>query len=78
MNWLKKVVDDRGIDLDELAEVVDLAPRTVREYYAGTRKIGWKAKMNLMKILDLTEEDIDETERELLLLELQILQGHLR
>lgn len=63
-NWLRKVVDDRGIDLDELAEVVDLAPRTVREYYAGTRKIGWKAKTNLMKILDLTEEDVDGTERD--------------
>ena len=58
--WFTKTVNDRDIDLDELAEVADLANRTVKEYYAGTRKIGWKAKMNLMKILDLTEEDIDE------------------
>lgn len=58
--WFTKAVDDRDIDLAELADVVDLAERTVREYYSGKRKIGWKAKMNLMKILDLTEEDIDD------------------
>lgn len=63
-NWLRKVVNDRGIDLDELAEVVGLAPRTVREYYAGTRKVRRKSKTNLMKILDLTEEDVDGTERD--------------
>ena len=62
--WFRKVVDERCIDLDELAEVTDLAPRTIREYYAGTRKVGWKAEMNLMKILDLTEEDFDGTEAE--------------
>lgn len=58
--WFTKTVNDRDIDLAELADVVDLAEKTVREYYTGHRKIGWKAKMNLMKILDLTEEDIDE------------------
>ena len=59
-DWFTKTVDDRDIDIAELADVVGLEERTVREYYTGKRKIGWKAKMNLMKILDLTEEDIDE------------------
>lgn len=59
-DWFTKAIDDRDIDLAELADVVDLEERTIREYYTGKRKIGWKAKMNLMKILDLTEEDIDE------------------
>ena len=60
-NWFKDVIDDRGIDLDEIAQVANLAEKTVKEYYNGRRKIGWKTKLNLMKILDLTEEDVDDT-----------------
>ena len=59
-NWFKDVIDDKGIDLDEIAQVANLAEKTVKEYYNGRRKIGWKTKVNLMKILDLTEEDIDD------------------
>ena len=60
-NWFKDVIDDKGIDLDEIAQVANLAEKTVKEYYNGRRKIGWKTKVNLMKILDLTEEDIDDS-----------------
>ena len=59
-DWFRKVVDDRNIDLDEIAQVVDLEEKTVKEYYNGRRKIGRKTKLNLMKILDLTEEDVDD------------------
>lgn len=58
--WFRKVVDDRGIDLEELAQVADLETKTVRGFYKGYKKIGCKTKLNLMKILDLTEEDIDD------------------
>ena len=59
--WSRKVVDDRNIDLEELAQVTDLETKTVRGFYKGYKKIGRKSKMNLMKILDLTEEDIDDS-----------------
>lgn len=58
--WFRKVVDERCIDLEELADVLDLAPRTVKEYYSGFRKIGSKIRMNIVKILDLEEGDCDD------------------
>lgn len=58
--WFRKVVDERYIDLEELADVLDLAPRTVKEYYSGVRKIGSKVRMNIVKILDLEEGDCDD------------------
>lgn len=58
--WFRKVVDERCIDLEELADVLDLAPKTVKEYYSGSRKIGSKIRMNIVKILDLEEGDYDD------------------
>ncbi len=58
--WFRKVVDERSIDLEELADVLDLAPRTVKEYYSGVRQIGSKVRMNIVKILDLEEGDCDD------------------
>lgn len=59
-DWFRKVVDNRNIDLEELAQVANLETKTVRGFYKGYKKIGRKSKMNLMKILDLTEEDIND------------------
>ena len=58
--WFRKVVDERGIDLEELADVLNLAPKTVKGYYSGCRKIGSKIRMNIVKILDLEEGDFDD------------------
>ena len=58
--WFRKVVDERCIDLEELADALDLAPRTVKEYYSGIRQIGSKVRMNIVKILDLEEGDCDD------------------
>ena len=60
-NWFKRTIDERDIDLAELAEVLDMAVKTLKEYYSGRRKPGRDTKVNLMKILDLTEEDINDT-----------------
>ncbi len=60
--WFKKVVDERGLTLSEVAEGAALAEKTVRAYYNGSKRIGRKTTCNLLKTLDLSEEDVDDLE----------------
>lgn len=54
-------MDDRGISINDMAEALDLSEKTVSAYYRGSKKIGRKTLTNIIKILDLDEEDIDDS-----------------
>ena len=60
MNWIKEIMDDRGVTIEEMAEILDLSERTVKGYYMGWNKPGRIVKLNLMKIFDLEEDDLEE------------------
>ena len=63
MNWIKQVMDDREIAVEEMAEILDLAESTVKGYYQGWRKPGKNIRLNIIRILDLDEEEVNESER---------------
>lgn len=52
-NWLKEVMDDREISIEDMAQVLNLSNNTVMSYYYGYRKPGDKVTLNIIKILDL-------------------------
>jgi len=58
-NWIQKTMDDRGISISELAEILNLSERTVRSYYKGWSKPGKIARMNILKVFDLEEEEAE-------------------
>lgn len=52
-NWLKEVMDDREISIEDMAQVLNLSNNTVMSYYYGYRKPSDKVTLNIIKILDL-------------------------
>ena len=52
-NWLKQVMDDRDISIEDMAQVLNLSESCVKSYYYGYRKPGDKVTLNIIKILDL-------------------------
>ena len=52
-NWLKQVMDDRDISIEDMAQALNLPESCVKNYYYGYRKPGDKVTLNIIKILDL-------------------------
>lgn len=53
-------MDERDISIKELSETLDIAENTVRNYYFGWKKPGKKVRLNLIKIFDLEEDEVDD------------------
>ena len=45
-NWLRRVMDDREISIEDMAEVLNLAEGTVRSYYYGYKNPNDKVTVN--------------------------------
>lgn len=60
VNWIRKAMDDRGITIEEMADALALAPSTVKNYYRGWQEPGRIIRQNIIRILDLDEEEINE------------------
>ncbi len=52
-NWLKQVMDDRDISIEDMAQVLNLSESCVKNYYYGYRNPSDKVTLNIVKILDL-------------------------
>ena len=59
-NWIRQIMDERDISIKELSETLDIAENTVRNYYFGWKKPGKKVRLNLIKIFDLEEDEVDD------------------
>ena len=57
MDWFKEAVDERGIDLEELAEVLDVTVRKLRNYYNGKSQPKKKIMGNIAAILNIDPEE---------------------
>lgn len=58
-NWIREYMDDNGISVRELAEILNLSERTVRGYYKGWQKPGKKIMLNILKVFDMEGDDIE-------------------
>ena len=52
-NWLKQVMDDRDISIEDMAQALNLSESTIKMYYNEYRKPTGKVLLNIIKILDL-------------------------
>jgi predicted transcriptional regulator len=53
-------MDKQEISIEELAEIMDLSVHTISGYYHGWSKPGKKVRINLIKIFDLEEDEVDD------------------
>jgi len=58
-NWIKEQMDIRGVSIDEMAEITGLSRNTIRNYYHGYNKPGKKIRLNMIKIFDLDEDEVE-------------------
>jgi DNA-binding transcriptional regulator YiaG len=63
MNWIKKAMDEKEVSIEELADALGLTWGTVRNYYRGWTKPGKNIRLNIIRILELDEEEVNERER---------------
>ena len=59
-NWIKEQMDRRGVSIDEMAEITGLSPYTIKGYYYGWSKPGQRVRLNLIKIFDLDEDEVED------------------
>ena len=50
---IREIIDERGITIEDLADVLNINKRTIRNYYYGTRVPGKVVALNMAKILDV-------------------------
>lgn len=56
--WLKQMMDDREITIEEMADCIGVKERTMFEYYHGWRDIGRDTLRQICKVLDLDNEEV--------------------
>lgn len=51
---IKEIMDDNGITIEEMADVLDRSEKSVEAYYRGYRVPGKEVALNMAKILDVS------------------------
>lgn len=54
-SWVKKAMDKKGMTIEELAGILGLSPKTVRQYYMGWMEPGKATRETIKRILDIEE-----------------------